>query len=53
MMVNGKMIWQMELEYIYIVVELNMKVIGKMICKMDKELKRNFNSNTNFYLKMA
>ena len=33
------MIWQMEKELIFIVVELNMRVSGKMIYKMVRELK--------------
>lgn len=36
---NGRMIWQMEKEFINIVGELNMKENGKMIYKMDMVLK--------------
>lgn len=37
--VNGLMIKQMVLEFIYILMVQNMKVIGKMIYKMEKVLK--------------
>ena len=36
-MENGRMIWQMEKEYIYIKMVLNIMENGKMICNMAKE----------------
>lgn len=39
MKVNGVMIKHMVMAFIFMLMELNMKVIGKMICKMVMVLK--------------